>query len=174
MWADTDVPTMKKVRIDDVANEPHRMGVNSVRRYVGDDLGMDHVAVVFYELEPGDSFSGGLHTHHDQEELFYVLEGTATFEYTLDRDEVVVEAGESVYFPPGEFQHGFNATGEPVVAIALGAPTPERAEDIEWFHECAVCDEETRHSHRPQEEDEDRLSYCLECGNEFFASAIDD
>lgn len=161
---------MKKVAVGQVENRPHRFGVNSVRRYVSDDLGTEHLAIVYYELEPGEQFSGGLHTHYDQEEVFYILEGTATFEYSRDRVEVAVEAGEVIRFRPGEFQCGHNRTDRRVVALALAAPVPSGApEKIEWFGECDVCGEETMHSNRPHEPDEQRVSYCLECGNEIVA-----
>jgi len=40
----------------------------------------------YVELAPGDAFPGGLHTHGDQEEVFYVLSGIATFEVGRERD----------------------------------------------------------------------------------------
>ncbi|MFC4437716.1 MULTISPECIES: cupin domain-containing protein [Natrialbaceae] len=56
------------------------MEVHSVRRPVSRTLDFTDFAMNYFELEPGESFSGGLHTHHDQEEVFYVREGVATFE----------------------------------------------------------------------------------------------
>jgi hypothetical protein len=32
---------------------------------LSDILDTDHLAVVYYEFQPGEQFSGGLHTHHD-------------------------------------------------------------------------------------------------------------
>ena len=63
---------MRKVAIDEVDIELSPLGVHSVRRPVSDALGTEHFAMNYFELEPGESFSGGLHTHHDQEEVFYV------------------------------------------------------------------------------------------------------
>ena len=71
---------MEKVDIDAVDNQPSPMGVHDVRKPVSTALGTDHFAMNYFELAPGESFSGGLHTHHDQEEGFYVEEGTVTFE----------------------------------------------------------------------------------------------
>ena len=62
---------MPKAAIDDVDVELSPLGVHSVRRPVSEALGTDHVATNYFGLEPEESFSGGLHTHHDQEELFY-------------------------------------------------------------------------------------------------------
>lgn len=159
--------SMKKVEIETVPNEPHEMGVNSIRRYVSEALGTEHLAFVFYELEPGEKLSGGLHTHYDQEEVFYVLEGRVTFEYTRDREEVVVEAGEAIRFPSGKFQHGRNRSDDRVVAIALGAPVPAHsAGETEWFTRCEACEEETLHGIRSHGGGT-IVSYCTECGNEF-------
>jgi uncharacterized cupin superfamily protein len=38
------------------------------------------VAINRYRLAPGEEFPGGLHAHADQEEVFVVLEGEATFD----------------------------------------------------------------------------------------------
>ena len=76
---------MEQVDIEAIEREPHPMGVNRERRDVGAAVGAEHMAAVHYELDPGEQFSGGLHTHHDQEEVFYVIEGTATFEHREPR-----------------------------------------------------------------------------------------
>jgi len=64
-------------------------------------LGTEHVAMNYFELAPGDAFAGGVHAHGDQEEVFYVLSGTATFEVGPERERVDVEAGELIRFAPG-------------------------------------------------------------------------
>lgn len=157
---------MRKVAVDEVPNDPHEMGVNSIRRNVSDALGTGHLAFVFYELEPGEQLSGGLHTHYDQEELFYVLEGHLTFEYTLDGEEVPVEAGEAIRFAPGEFQCGRNRSDDRAVVLALGAPVPaSSASETEWVTRCPECGAETLHevvSH----DGGTIVSRCTACGNE--------
>jgi mannose-6-phosphate isomerase-like protein (cupin superfamily) len=142
---------MRKVAIDDVDNVPNPLGVHSVRRPVSDALGTEHFAMNYLELEPGESFSGGLHAHTDQEEVFYVLAGTATFEVTDVPDSsttetVTVEAGEAVRFPPGTFQEGYNDADndEPVAGLALGAPASRHDWDaLESVLHCRECGEET-------------------------------
>ena len=156
---------MERVTVDEMDAEPHPMGVNRERRVVTDALGAEHVTAVHYELEPGEQFSGGLHTHHDQEELFYVLEGTATFEFGTDGDEVEVEAEEVVRFEPGEFQCGRNESDDTVVGLALAAPgSRHNWADLESFAPCAECGEVT--SHGVREPDDVFVIYCNECGNE--------
>jgi len=100
---------MKKVAIDEVEIETNPMEVHSVRKPVSRALGTEHFAMNYFELEPRESFSGGMHTHHDQEEVFYVQEGTATFE-TPD-DEIAVAEGELIRFAPGDYQKGYNDPG---------------------------------------------------------------
>jgi hypothetical protein len=51
---------MRKVPIDEVENVPNPLGVHSVRRPVSDGPGTEHFAMNYLELEPGESFSGGL------------------------------------------------------------------------------------------------------------------
>ncbi|WP_254840173.1 cupin domain-containing protein [Natronomonas marina] len=163
---------MRKVAVDEVDNERSPLGVHSVRRPVSDALGTDHFAMNYFELEPGESFSGGLHTHHDQEELFYVQSGEATFDVADEPDSsatesVSVDAGEVVRFPPGQFQEGYNDADndETVVGFAFGAPSSKHDwESIESVLHCSECGEETGHGLALT--DENRFEFtCGECGN---------
>lgn len=108
----------------DAEAEQNRVGLS-------DPLGTTDFAMNKYHLEPGEEFSGGLHTHLDQEEVFYVISGTATFEVAdeplTDRETVEVGAGEVIRFAPGEYQTGTNDGKEPVDALALGAPAGSTA-----------------------------------------------
>ncbi len=173
---------MERVAVDDIEREPHPMGVNRERRNLGDALGTDHMAAVHYELSPGESFSGGLHTHHDQEELFVILEGTATFEHAPaqqtsptnqpqdaqmppDSDKCEVAAGEAIQFAPGEFQCGRNESDDIVVGLALAAPgSQHNRPDIESFAPCSDCGDVTPHGVR--EPTDTFVIYCHVCGAE--------
>ncbi|MFB6165069.1 MAG: cupin domain-containing protein [Haloarculaceae archaeon] len=148
---------MERVVVDDLENEPR---VAAVQKHLSDPLGLTDMAANYYELEPGDSFSGGLHTHTNQEEVFYVIEGTATFE-TMD-DEVTVGAGEAVRFAPGEYQEGTNAGDERVVALALGAPADPGETRVPMA--CRECDE--AEYHRVDVSAEGVTLSCPACGNE--------
>jgi mannose-6-phosphate isomerase-like protein (cupin superfamily) len=143
--------------------------VHGVRLPVSQALDTEDVALVVYELEPGEQFSGGLHTHHDQEEIFYVQSGTATFEVGEDREEVTVEAGQVIRFPPGEFQSGHNHSDETVRALAVGAPGARHEwSALESLAPCAECGEETSHDVHPPDENGVMQLVCQECGTEMF------
>ncbi|WP_232687461.1 cupin domain-containing protein [Halobacterium zhouii] len=158
---------MEKVEIDDVRNEPNPLGVHGVRRPISDALGTDDVSMAFYELAPGEQFSGGLHAHHDQEEVFYVLAGTATFDVGTERESVTVEEGQLIRFPPGQFQSGRNETDDPVRALAIGAPGARHNwADLESLIPCPECGEVTSHGVREPTDDGRMPVYCNECGNE--------
>lgn len=133
-------------------------------RPLGDPLGTDDVAVNFYRLEPGEGFSGGMHAHLDQEEVFVVVEGEATFETT--DDEVTVGPREAIRFAPGEYQTGRNEGDTEVVALALGAP--KESTEIRVPTACRECGNDTLAA----EPSEDGIRFvCPECGAEADLSA---
>ena len=118
---------MNRVAIDDLEPRPYDEELHADRRPLSDPLGTEHVAITRYILEPGERFSGSVHAHFDQEEVFVVLEGEATFEVPSDGSgsdpvEITVAENEVIRFAPGEFQSGRNDGEERVVALALGAP----------------------------------------------------
>jgi uncharacterized cupin superfamily protein len=131
----------------------------AAKRPLGRALGAEELALNHYELEPGDAFGFGYHRHPDQEELFYVLEGEATFE-TEDGD-VTVGAGEAVRFAPGEWQLGRNEGEERVVALALGAPADASGADIR--RECPECGERTPTEIERADEGSGLVTVCQEC-----------
>ncbi|MFB6087371.1 MAG: cupin domain-containing protein [Haloarculaceae archaeon] len=148
---------MKRVSLDDIES---RMGPAADKRPVASALDATTLACNYYVLEPGDSFGFGYHRHPDQEELFYVVEGTATFE-TEDGD-VDVGPDEAIRFAPGEWQLGSNEGDERVVALAMGAP--RNAGDTEMVRNCADCGERTPHSIEMADGGDELLARCDECG----------
>ena len=111
---------MERVSIDEIDPEPHDAALHADRRELTEPLGVDGIAIARYALEPGERFSGSVHAHADQEELFVVLAGTATFETRTGT--VTVADDEAIRFAPGEFQSGRNDGHEDLIAIAIGAP----------------------------------------------------
>lgn len=158
---------MENVSIDDVENQPNPLQVHEVRRPVSQALGTEEFAMNYFELGPGDSFSGGLHRHLDQEEVFYIEEGAAVFEVGREREEYTVEAGELIRFEPGEFQKGTAVEdGDGVVGWALGAPGASHEWDqLESLVYCSECEQERAHTTTLTDEGRFELS-CNECGAE--------
>ena len=135
---------MKKVGLEEMPDVPNPMGVNTVRNSITGAVGAQEVAVTRYQLAPGEAFSAGLHTHRDQEEMFYIVSGTATFEVGEAREEVTVDAGEVIYFAPGEFQTGANRSDDEVVGLAISAPGHRHEwAELDVLLECENCGEET-------------------------------
>ena len=124
---------MEKVSIGDV--EPNAFGSDIDRRGLSDPLETTDFALNRYRLDPGERFSGGMHAHMDQEEVFVIVEGEATFE-TMD-GEVTVGEAEVIRFAPGEFQSGKNDSDGEVVAFAMGAPRD--SEDVRLSRNCPEC-----------------------------------
>jgi len=155
---------MKKVSLDDVQVQTNPVADQSIRKPVSQALGTTDFAFNYFDLQPDESFSGGMHRHHDQEEVFYVIEGEATFE-TPD-DEHVIETDEAIRFEPGEYQTGYNSGDGPLRGLAMGAPGARHDWDqIDALLFCSECDEETDHAMSVT--DGGRFEFeCRDCGNE--------
>jgi len=150
---------MQNVRIDEVDNSVQPAAV--MRRLTG-PLGLTDLALNYYELEPGDSFAFAYHSHEIQEEVFYVQEGTATFE--TEDGPIEVEAGELLRVDRGEFQRGWNRGDERVRALALGAPL-EYGEQVK-LRDCPACEEETANELERASDETAVVAHCRECGAE--------
>ena len=146
---------MKKIRVEDIESS---VSAANVFRPLSESLGTKHVSINYFELGRGDSFGFCYHRHHDQEEVFYVLAGTATFD--TESGEVTVSEGEAIRFTPGEFQRGTNHEDERVVALAIGAP--RGSEEIDLLRECPDCGGRTPHV--VEWEDDAMVPRCQECG----------
>lgn len=131
---------MKKTAVSDV--DPFETGNEALDqrtlRPLAGVLGATDLSMNHYTLAPGEGFTNRMHAHLDQEEVFYVIEGTATFR--TEEGVVEVEAGEAIRFAPGEYQTGGNETDEEVRALALGAPAGST--DLRVRESCPACDAE--------------------------------
>lgn len=129
-------------------------------RVLAEPLGIEGLSMNHYELDAGESLTLSKHRHGEQEEVFYVLSGTVTFE-TEDGEETL-GADEAVRVPPGEFQLGTNREESPATVLALGAPREYRT-DTEWLVDCEACGERTTHVFGPAEADDEYVYRCTEC-----------
>jgi mannose-6-phosphate isomerase-like protein (cupin superfamily) len=155
---------MEHVRTDAVESW---MSPASAKRPLSNALGAEDVSINHYELAPGESFAFGYHRHEGQEEVFCVLEGTATFETGPPAEapeRVEVSAGEAIRFAAGEWQQGTNESDERVVALAIGAPASMGETTI--LRECGDCGERTEQEIEPTETGDALLTRCLDCGTE--------
>ena len=157
---------MRTVHTDDVDMYP---GPASVKRPLSTALDTSDVSINYFELEPGESFAFGYHGHADQEEVFYLLGGTAVSETgasadPADTERVEVGAGEAIRFAPGEYQQGHNEGPERVVALAFGAPRDAGETDIR--RECGPCESYTSQEIELTDDREAFVTTCGECGTE--------
>jgi uncharacterized cupin superfamily protein len=154
---------MQHVSVDEI--EPQGEGGNPGRRVLSTPLGTTDFAINHYKLAPGDRFSGGLHTHLDQEEAFYVISGTATFrtrEQPLgDTRTIEVGAGEAVRFAPGEYQTGANESERRVEALGFGAP--RESSEVRVPGPCGDCGAEVLKLDFGSGQNS---MVCLQCGTE--------
>jgi len=150
---------MRKI---DVSEMESRMGPADVSRPLTDALGTTDVALNYYELAPGESTAYGYHVHSDQEEVFYPIEGTITFE-TVDGD-VTVGAGEAVRFGPGEYQQSRNESDRRAVVLAIGAP--KDAGETEVLDDCPECGQRTPQELSMADDRSAIVVTCEECGTE--------
>jgi mannose-6-phosphate isomerase-like protein (cupin superfamily) len=81
-----------------------------------------------YEAQPGEMFGLSYHSHDEQVEVFYVLDGTLHVE-TPD-EEYVVESDQALVVDPESPQRAYNPddADEPVRALAMGAPSVDDAQ----------------------------------------------
>lgn len=105
----------RKVSIDTLDAEPWE-GVDPEIVPVGYELRPTQLRPNVWEYEPGDEMPA--HRQQEQDELFYVMEGTA--EMTVDGESFEATAGEFVFVPPENWR-GFVATTYCRI-LAIGAP----------------------------------------------------
>jgi uncharacterized cupin superfamily protein len=150
---------MERVAVDDLENS---IQPAAVMRHFTKPLGLTDMALNYYELEPGDSFAYAYHNHEVQEEIFFVVSGTATF----DTEDGPVEVGPkaAIRFDRGEFQRGWNRGEERVVALAMGAPL-EYGEQVKLRY-CESCAEETDNDLSRDDDEDAVVAVCTECGTE--------
>ncbi|MFD1515060.1 cupin domain-containing protein [Halomarina rubra] len=118
------------------------------------------LAINYFDVAPGEPVGYCYHRHHEQEEVFFVLSGTATFD--IEEGDVVVDTGEAIRFAPGEWQQGWNHGDERLVVLALGAPREDGPTDLR--RDCPECGDRTPVT--PENIDGERVFHCDECGAE--------
>jgi uncharacterized cupin superfamily protein len=124
---------MENVQIED-ADSYTRPG--EVFTPLSDALGTTGLAINYYGKSTGENIGDCYHRHHEQEEVFYVLSGTATFE--TENGDVAVSPHDLIRFAPGEWQQGTNRGDDRLRVLALGAPREEGPTDLR--RECVASE----------------------------------
>lgn len=148
---------METVRLDAVESYT-RPGKSFIP--LSDILDTTGLAINYYEVAPGESIGDCYHRHHEQEEVFYVLSGTATFD--IETGDVAVGPNELIRFAPGEWQQGMNRGEDHLRVLALGAPREEGPTDLR--RECETCGERTAVARTQTERA--LVFTCADCGTE--------
>jgi mannose-6-phosphate isomerase-like protein (cupin superfamily) len=91
-------------------------------RPVDEALGAEEVRLKLWYIEPDEQI--GYHAHSEQEELYYVVEGTFSVKIGRSGEEDVEEVGPGTFFRAGpKIGHGYRNVGdERGVVLAIGAP----------------------------------------------------
>ena len=150
---------MEHVAIDDLDNW---MGPADVKRPIGTALCTEDMGLRYYELAPGESTAFGYHAHENQEEVFYVLDGSLAFE--TESGDVEVGAGEVIRFEPGEFQRSHNLGDSRTRILGIGAPAD--AGELTLLRECPDCGDRTDHTIESVDDGAALVTICGDCGAE--------
>ena len=105
--------------------------VRSLSVAAGYDYQDSQLGLRVYELAPGEQSGLSYHSHDEQVEAFYVLEGALHVE-TPD-EEFVVERDQVLFVDPGSPQRAYNPddADTPVRMLAIGAPSVDDARPYE-------------------------------------------
>lgn len=83
------------------------------RKRVGMKIGAEKLGYSLFNVQPGKT-AFPYHTHTGNEEMMYIIDGTATLR--LGKDEIQVSAGDVIACPPGaDFPHQLINTGETIL-----------------------------------------------------------
>ena len=151
----------RKVEVERLPDVPNP---SSGKKEIDVAVGADELGFNVYAVAPGERVPWGYHSHPDHEEIFYVIEGTLTFE--TDAGVATVGPNEAFYVPPDAPQKCYNAGEEPVRVVAAGAP---RGTDTAVIaEECPECGEVTDRTHEAVEGDDGTVYVlrCADCGAE--------
>lgn len=97
-------------------------GRPSEMRNIAEAVGLDNLGLRLYRVAPGEDMPLYRHYHEQQEEVFYVVEGTLSVE-TPDRTYTVPTGSFFIAEPGNEHRSFCDASAPaPAVVVAMGAP----------------------------------------------------
>jgi transcriptional regulator with XRE-family HTH domain len=119
----TETPTIRLVRVEEVAVLWHGHGGGTARLLVGLDE-PDLVEMWEWQLAPGDAYHGEAHPTGSHE-LLYVLEGTLTL--GVEQSSQAARAGETLLFR-ADRPHAYRNEGRAAVRFVMVVVEPKPAE----------------------------------------------
>lgn len=113
-----DVPTTDLSEIDEV---PPDLDIKPV----GEQLGLSELRATVWYFEPGDEIQ--YHAHHEQEEVYFVLDGEFSLKLGRSGETEYVEVDSGTFWvAKPEVGHGHRYIGDDEgVVLSLGAPPVE-------------------------------------------------
>lgn len=89
---------------------------------VGQALNLEHSNVTLWYFDPGEEI--GYHAHAEQEEVYYVVEGTFSLKLGRSGEEEFVEVGPGTFWKASAMVgHGHRNVGDDRgIVLAIGAP----------------------------------------------------
>jgi mannose-6-phosphate isomerase-like protein (cupin superfamily) len=114
--------------------------VRSLSAAAGYDYQDSKLGLRVYELAPGEQSGLAYHSHDEQVEVFYVLDGRLHVE--TPEEEYVVGPDRALFVDPGSPQRAYNPeeAAEPVRVLAIGAPSVDDARPYEPADEADGAD----------------------------------
>ena len=107
---------------DDVEDLAPKHGLEGLEsHFARNPLGLEKSGVSYYKLEPNFRLPFG-HTHSEQEEVYVVLSGSATFKVD---DEIVELKRLDALRVPGPVARGMESGPEGAELLAFGAPNTD-------------------------------------------------
>jgi quercetin dioxygenase-like cupin family protein len=110
----------------------HRDGLERTGKWLlaRRSLGLRAFGMNLVELEPGESIPEHDETERDQEEVFVVVEGTATF--LIDGEEHEAPAGSLVRLDPDPRRAAINRGDAKVTLLIVSAPRSSGYQPMSW------------------------------------------
>ena len=111
------------MQVHDMAKD-HGLSPGLESRFARGPLELQQSGLSHFRIGPGFRTPFG-HTHHEQEEVYVVVEGSARVK--LDDDEIELKPLDAVRIPPGVMR-GMAAGPDGAELIAFGAPNNENSD----------------------------------------------
>jgi mannose-6-phosphate isomerase-like protein (cupin superfamily) len=108
------------MQVHDMAKD-HGLSPGLESRFARVPLGLERSGLSHFRIGPGFRTPFG-HTHHEQEEVYVILRGSARLK--LDDEIVELGAWDAVRIPPGVWR-GLEGGPEGAELLAFGAPNTE-------------------------------------------------